>query len=82
MFADDDCIDVSNASYAKVLSILQLSDNQVFNWATNNFITIQLKKKTQNMIITTWQKHQRVPLSNEPTIINKQPIECVSHINS
>ena len=32
------------------------------------------------MIITTWQKHQRVLLFNEPIIINKQPTERVSHI--
>ena len=35
---------------------------------------------TKYMIITTWQKHQRLPLSNEPIIINKQPIKHVSHI--
>ena len=32
------------------------------------------------MIITRWQKHQRILLSNEPIIINKQPIERVSHV--
>ena len=32
------------------------------------------------MIITTWQKHQRIPLSNVSITINKQPIERVSHI--
>ena len=33
-----------------------------------------------SMIITTWQKHQRIPLSNVSITINKQPIERVSHI--
>ena len=32
------------------------------------------------MIITTWQKHQRIPLSNVSITIDKQPIERVSHI--
>ena len=42
-------------------------------------MTIHPKKK-KYMIITTWQKHQRIPLSNEPSIINKQPIQLVSYI--
>ena len=32
------------------------------------------------MIITTWQKHQRIPLSNVSITMNKQPTERVSHI--
>ena len=76
MFADDTCIHVSGACYGNVLSTLQLSANEVFNWATNNFMTIN-PQKTKYRIITTWQIHQRIPLSNEPIIINKQPIERV-----
>ena len=75
MFADDTCIDVSDACYGNVLSTLQLSADEVFNWATNNFMTIH-PQKTKYMILTTWQKHQRIPLSN----VSKQPIERVSHI--
>ena len=44
MFADDTCIHVSDACYGNVLSTLHLSDNEVFNWATNNFMTIHLQK--------------------------------------
>ena len=79
MFADDTCIHVSNACYANVLSTLQLSANEGLNWATNNFMTIH-PQKTKYLIITTWQNHQRIPLSPEPIIINKHPIERVSHI--
>ena len=32
------------------------------------------------MTITTWQKQQRIPLSNVSITINKQPIERVSHM--
>ena len=39
MFADDTCIHVSDACYGNVLSTLQLSADEVFNWATNNFMT-------------------------------------------
>ena len=77
LFADDTCIHVSDACYGNVLSPFQLSAEEVFNWATNNSIHPQ---KTKYMIITTWQKHQRIPLSNVSIIINKQPIERVSHI--
>ena len=79
MFADDTCIHVSDACYGNVLSTLQLSADEVFNWATNNFMTIH-SQKTKYMIITTWQKHQRIPLSNVSITINKQLIERVSHI--
>ena len=79
MFADDTCIHVSDACYGNVLSTLQLSADEVFNWATNNFMTIH-PQKTKYMIISTWQKHQRIPLSNVSITINKQPIERVSHI--
>ena len=79
MFADDTCIHVSDACYGNVLSTLQLSADEVFNWATYNFMTIH-PQKTKYMIITTWQKHQRIPLSNVSITINKQPIEHVSHI--
>ena len=79
MFADDTCIPVSDACYGNVLSTLQLSADEVFNWATNNFMTIH-PQKTKYMIITTWQKHQRIPLCNVSITINKQPIERVSHI--
>ena len=79
MFADDTCIHVSNACYANVPSALQLSANEVFNWATNNLMTIH-PQKPKYMIITTWQKHQRIPLFNEPIITNKQPHRtCQSH---
>ena len=46
---------------------------------SNNFMTIH-PQKTKYMIITMWQKHQRIPLSNVSITINKQPIESVSHI--
>ena len=74
MFADDTCIHVSGACYGHVLSA-----DEVFDWATSAFMTIH-PQKTKFMIITTWQKHQRIPLSNVSTTINKQPIESVSHI--
>ena len=80
MFADDTtCIHVSNACYGNVLSTLQLYPDEVFNWATNNFMTIH-SQKTKHMTITAWEKHQRIPLSNESITINKQPIQRVSHI--
>ena len=79
IFADDTCIHVSDACYGNVLSTIQLSANEVFNWATNNCMTIH-PQKTKYMIITTWQKHQRIPLSNVSITINKEPIERVSHI--
>ena len=47
MFADDTCIHVSETYFANVLSTLQLSANEVFNWATNNFMTIHPKKKNK-----------------------------------
>ena len=43
-------------------------------------MTIQ-PQKTKYMIITSRQKHQRIPLSNVSITINKQAIERVSHIN-
>ena len=43
MFADD-LIHVSDACYGNVLSTLQLSADEVFNWATNNFMTIHSQK--------------------------------------
>ena len=79
MFADDNCIHVSDACYGNVLSTLQLCADEVFNWATNNFMTIH-PQKTKYMIITTWQKHQSIPLSNVSITINKQSIERVRHI--
>ena len=79
MFADDTCIHVTYACYGNALSTLQLSADEVFNWATYNFMTIH-PQKIKYMIITTWQKHQRIPLSNVSITINKQPIERVSHI--
>ena len=53
MFADDTRICVSD-TYSNVLSTPQLSADEVFNWATNNFMAIQPKKMM-------WQKHQRSP---------------------
>ena len=47
MFADDTCIPVSTACYANVLSTLQLSADEVFNWASNNFMTIDPKNKNK-----------------------------------
>ena len=44
MFADDTCIHVSSACYGNVLSTLQLSADEVFNWATNNSMTIHPHK--------------------------------------
>ena len=78
MFADDTCIHVSDAFHGNVLSTLQLSADEVLNWATNNFMTIH-PQKTKYMIITTWQKHQGIPLSNISITITKEPIERVSH---
>ena len=52
MFADDTCIHVSNSCYANVPSALQLSANEVFNWAIYNFMTIH-SQKPKYMIITT-----------------------------
>ena len=80
MFADDACIYVSDACYDNVLSTLQISAKDVYDWATNNFMTTHPQKRTKYMIISTWQKHQRIPLPNEHIIINKQHIESVSHI--
>ena len=79
MFADENCILVSDACYANVLSTLQLSADEVFNWATNNFMTIH-PQKTKYMFITTWQKHQIISLCNASTTINEQTIERVGHI--
>ena len=59
--------------YSSLLTI------EVFNWATKKFMTIH-PQKTKYMIITTWQKHKKIPLSNVPITINKEPIERVSHI--
>ena len=78
-FEDDTCIYVSDACYGNVLFALQFSADEVFNWTTNNFMTIN-PQKTKYMIISTWQKNQRIPLSNVSITINKQPIERVSHI--
>ena len=36
---------MSDVCYGNVLSALQLSADVVFNWATNNFMTILPKKK-------------------------------------
>ena len=70
---------MSDACYGNVLSTLQLSADEVFNWATNDFMTIH-PQKTKYLIITAWQKHQRIPLSKVSITINKQPIERVTHI--
>ena len=40
------------------------SADEVFNWASNNFMTIH-PQKTKYRIITKWHKHPRIPLSNE-----------------
>ena len=79
MFAGDTCIHVSDACYGNVLSTLQLSADEVFDWATDNFMIIH-PQKTKYIIITQWQNHQRIPLSNISITINEQPIEHVSHI--
>ena len=73
MFADDTCIHVSDACYGNVLSTLQLSADEVFNWATNNFMTIH-PQKTKYMIITTWQKHQRMHFLMYPLQLIKKPL--------
>ena len=77
MFADDTCIHVSDACYGNVLSTFQFSADEVFNWATNNFMTTH--PKNVYIIIITWQKQQRIPLSNVSITINKQPTEHVTH---
>ena len=71
MFADDTCIHMSGACYGNVLSILQLSVDEMFNWATKNFMTIH-PQKTKYMIITVWPKHQRIPLLNVYITINEK----------
>ena len=45
MLADDTCIPVSVACYGNVLSTLQLPADELFNWATNNSMTIHPKAK-------------------------------------
>ena len=44
MFADDSCIPVSGACYGNVLSTLQPSGDEVFNWITYNFVTSHPQK--------------------------------------
>ena len=44
MFAYDTCILVSNACCGNFLSTLWLSADEVFNWATNNFMTTNPQK--------------------------------------
>ena len=44
MFANDTCIYVFYACYGNVLSTLQLSADEAFPWATNNFRAIHLQE--------------------------------------
>ena len=75
MFADNTWIHVSDVCYGNVLSTYQLSANEEFNWVTNNFMSSQ-PQKIKYMISTTWQKHQRIPLSNTYiTILSKEKIK-------
>ena len=45
MSADDTCFHVSGACYGNVLSTLHFSADEVFNWATENVMTIHPKKQ-------------------------------------
>ena len=79
MFADDTCVHVFDDDYESVFLKLQESANDVFQWATDNVMQIH-PDKTKFMIITTRQKHQRLPSSQCSVFINGLPIEQVSSI--
>ena len=57
------CVSCVSACYSHALTTLQLSADEVLNWATNNFMTTH-PQKVKYIIITTWQKHQRISLSS------------------
>ena len=73
MFADDTCIHVSDACYGNVLSTLQLSADEVFNWATNNFMTIH-PQKTKYMIILRGKNIKEFHFLMYPLQLIKNPL--------
>ena len=77
MFADDTSIHVSDRSHESVISKLQLSATQAFQWASCNKMDIH-PDKTKFMIITTRQKHQRLPTNHNSIIVNGHKITRVS----
>ena len=63
MFADDTSIHVSKDSFSATLNALQIAADLLVSWANLNKMMIH-PEKTKYMIITTRQKHQRLPKSN------------------
>ena len=72
MFADDTCIHVSDACYGNVLSTLQLSTDEVCNWATNNFMTIDPQKINNH-------DYYSVAKTSSPYLIHLTLRTCQSH---
>ncbi|GFN84545.1 neuromedin-u receptor 2 [Plakobranchus ocellatus] len=60
MFADDASIHVSDSKLANVINKLELSGKQLFSWTHINKMVVH-PDKTKFMILTTRQKHQRLP---------------------
>ncbi|GFN80110.1 reverse transcriptase [Plakobranchus ocellatus] len=79
MFTDDTSIHVSDSKLANVIHKLQLSGKPLFTWAHINKMVVHLDK-TKFMILTTRQKHQRLPPLQNSILINGQSIERVSRI--
>ena len=73
MFADDTCIHVSGACYGNVLSTLQLSADEVFNWATNNFMTIH-PQETKYMIILRGKNIKEFHFLMDPLQLTNTPL--------
>ncbi|GFO47527.1 RNA-directed DNA polymerase from mobile element jockey-like protein [Plakobranchus ocellatus] len=79
IFADDRSIHVSDSKLANVINKLELSGKQLFSWAHINKMVVH-PDKTKFTILTTRQKHQRLPPLQNSILINGQSIKRVSSI--
>jgi hypothetical protein len=76
LFADDSSLHSSSKTLNKVQSDLQQGINDVVHWCHQNKMTLH-PKKSNSMVITSRQKHQREPLLLGLKL-NADPIEQVT----
>ena len=76
LFADDSSLHSSSKTLNKVQSDLQHGINDVAKWCNQNKMTLH-PKKSNSMVITSRQKHQRAPLLLDLSL-NADPIDQVT----
>ena len=62
LFADDSSLHCSDKNIESVQFSLQQSINQVSSWCDQNHMALN-PQKTKSMVLTSRQKHQRIPLT-------------------